>query len=158
MPLVSQKLFYILHFISERWIIFSQETLLPFGTHPQSSPQSGCDVCDEEKRFDPSRLKPLDPQKHRGEVMIGALIGARDWGLKAHRGHVSFGSKVLPTLPQIHLPPYTAHVHQSVSEWRREKKRASLQIWKQTTKNSLLSLTTAAEVCEWQGEGGTITH
>lgn len=118
----------MLHFIFERWIIFSQETPLPFGTHPQSSPQSVCDVCDGEKRFDPSRLKPLDPQKHHGEVMIGALIGASHWGLKAHRGHVSFGSQALPTLPQIHLPPDTTHVHQGVSEWRREKKRASLQI------------------------------
>lgn len=95
----------MLHFIFERRKIFSQETLLPFGTHPQSSPQSDCDVCDGEKRFDPSRLKPLDPQKHCGEVMIGALIGASHWGLKAHPGHVSFGSRALPTLPQIEPHP-----------------------------------------------------
>lgn len=148
----------MLQFIIERRKIFSQEALLPFGTHPQSSPQSDCDVCDGEKRFDPSRLKPLDPQKHCGEVMIGALIGASHWGLKAHPGHVSFGSRALPTLPQIQPPLEPTHVHQSVSEWRRENKRASLQIWKQTAKYSSPSPTAAEEVSEWRGEGGTVTH
>lgn len=92
-------------FISERWIIFSQGITAALWHAPAKFPSVGLRRCDGEKRFDPYRLKPLDPQKHRGEVMIGALIEASHWGLKAQRGHVSFGSKALPTLPQIHLPP-----------------------------------------------------
>lgn len=80
---------------------------LPFAHTPAKFPsQSDSDVCDGEKRFDPSRLKPLDPQKLCGEVMIGALIGASHWGLKAHPGHVSFGSRALSTLPQNAPPPH----------------------------------------------------
>lgn len=111
------------------------KTLLPFGIHPQSSPRSDGDVSDGGKRFDPCRLEPLDPQKHCGEVMIGALIGASHWGLEAHPGRVSSGSRTLRKhchkyAPQPPPTPETPTHTKAAQSGGGRTRGASLQIQK----------------------------
>lgn len=114
---------------------------LPFSTQPAKFSSVRWWRLRWREAINRSRLKPLDLQKHRGEVMIGALIGASHWGLKAHRGHVSFGSKALPTLPQIHHPRTPKHIR--VVEGEGESFTSDL---KATTKNSSPSSTVVEEV------------
>lgn len=76
------------------------------GIHTQSS-RSQTETAAVFRSKAPPRLKPLDLQKRCGEVMIGALIGASHWGLKAHPLHMSLLAAAtntpLPTHTKMHL-------------------------------------------------------